>query len=357
MNDDYFGHDQDDELIRPNSFSLQDTLAALADESLAVLPAGAVYSLSNMIDEDDIAAFRTAWGALAVNRRRTLIDYLAEIGEVNFELDYEPIALALFDDDDDEVRSTAVDLPWYSTSMNIYQAMIRMADDPSPLVRARVMSAMGRFIYLGELEEFDLQLAERLQQITLSHYDNWDEDVEVRRRALEAISHCSHPRVPSMIEESYQSDEVTLQISSVFAMGASCDDRWSDTVLNELDNHIDEMRFEAARAAGQLSISEAVPRLTELAYDTDIEIQLAAVWALGEIGTREAQRSLEAIANWAEENADDELVEATEEALEVASLVGGFILPMFDFDEEDSFYDDEGEYYEDEFDDDSSLLN
>ncbi|MCB9435781.1 MAG: HEAT repeat domain-containing protein [Anaerolineales bacterium] len=357
MNDDFFDPIDDDGLSRPTPFSLEDTLAALSDENHAVLPAGAVYGLSDMIAGADLEAFRSTWSELSVERRRTLIDQLAEISEMNFELDYEPIALVLFDDDDDEVRSTAVDLPWYSTSMNIYNAMVRMADDPSPLVRARVMSAMGRFIYLGELEEFDLQLAEALQRITVDHYDNWDEDLEVRRRALEAISHCSHPRVPEMIEESYQSDEILMQVSSVFAMGASCDDRWADTVLRELDNYVDEMRFEAARAAGQLSLSEAVPRLTELAYETDVEVQLASVWALGEIGTREAQRSLEAIANWAEENEDDDLVEATEEALEVASLVGGFILPMFDFSDDDDFYTDDDEYYDDEFDDDPSSFN
>lgn len=350
MNDDYFDPKEDDGLSRPTPFSLEDTLAALGDESRTVLPAGAVYGLSDMTNRADLEAFRSAWNALSIERRRILIEHLAEIGEMNFELDYEPIALVLFDDDDDEVRSTAVDLPWYSTSMDIYNAMVQMADDPSPLVRARVMSAMGRFIYLGELEEFDLQLVNALQRITLEHYDDWDEDLEVRRRALEAISHCSHPRVPEMIEESYQSDEVLMQISAVFAMGASCDDRWADIVLNELDNHVDEMRFEAARAAGQLSISESVPRLTELAYEPDVEVQLASVWALGEIGTREAQRSLEAIASWAEENEDEALVEATEEALEVASLVGGFILPMFDFAD-----DDDAEYYGDEFDDDGPL--
>jgi HEAT repeat protein len=127
-----------------------------------------------------------------------------------------------------------------------------------------------------------------------------------------------------------------MQISAVFAMGRTYDEQWGDYVRQQLDSEDPEMRYEAARAAGELELEDAVPGLARLALDSDREIKEVAIWSLGEIGSREATRVLERLATEAKRLGDDDLLEAIEDALASASLGGGSLYLMrFDQEEED----------------------
>jgi hypothetical protein len=57
-----------------------------------------------------------------------------------------------------------------------------------------------------------------------------------------------------------------------------------------------------------------------LALGDDREIQLVAIWSLGEIGGKESMRVLEFLLGKAEEDEDDDLEEAVEDAIGNASL-------------------------------------
>jgi HEAT repeat protein len=123
-----------------------------------------------------------------------------------------------------------------------------------------------------------------------------------------------------------------------------------------------EIRFEAIRAAGELALADAVPTLIASAQeddDDDYELRLTAIWSLGEIGTKEATRGLQAILSQAEAAENDILLEAIEDALETAALMSGFMLPMFEFmDDEPDLSDDLMDLDDlDEDDNDPSQLN
>ncbi len=358
-----FDNDLDDENDgeerRPQPFPITETIAALHQNhhSEAVLPAGAIYGLSDLVDES-VAALKKAWPEVPVEQRRRTVRLLAETSETNFDLDFEALAYLAFEDPDPEVRAEAVAMTWYVDSERMYNRLMKLVKDEAPLVRAAAVEGLGRFIRDGELEEFDARLAEQAQKVVLARYDDLREEDDVRRRALEAISFCSHPRLADMIYEAYYSDDLPMKVSAVFAMGSTCDARWKDIVLKELNNREDEIRFEAVRAAGQLELSAAVRRLIELAYEDDYEIRLMSVWAMGEIGSKEAREALVGIMEMADQNEDDELAEAAEEALGMASLVGEQFFPLFnledDLDDVDDFdYAFDEDYDElDEFDED-----
>ncbi len=76
-------------------------------------------------------------------------------------------------------------------------------------------------------------------------------------------------------------------------MGRSADTRWAQQVRQELFSPNPELRYEAARACGELQLIEAVSELAELAEDADPEVQEAALWALGQIGGDQARKILE----------------------------------------------------------------
>src|SRR5690606_36751293 len=110
------------------------------------------------------------------------------------------------------------------------------------------------------------------------------------------------------------------QASAVFAMGRTCDNRWNDIVLREIDNADPANRYEAARASGELEIKEAVPHLARLAQGPDREIKEVAIWSLGEIGGSYAMKILGALADVAEQDEDVDQLESIEEAFVNASL-------------------------------------
>jgi HEAT repeat protein len=104
-------------------------------------------------------------------------------------------------------------------------------------------------------------------------------------------------------------------------MGRSSDRQYSDVVRKELHNVLPAMRLEAARAAGELEVSEAVPELGRLLDDPDPEVAMVAIGALGQIGGESARQILQR----AGESDDDEIVEAAEEALAEDEFLHGDI--------------------------------
>jgi HEAT repeat protein len=115
-----------------------------------------------------------------------------------------------------------------------------------------------------------------------------------------------------------------MRVSALFAMGRSYDERWHEAVLRSLDDDDAEIRFEAARAAGELEIRAAVPALVRLASGGDREVTEVAVWSLGEIGGLEAKRALSALARRAAQNDDHDLTEMIEDALVSADLIDDY---------------------------------
>ena len=122
-----------------------------------------------------------------------------------------------------------------------------------------------------------------------------------------------------------------MRISAVFAMGRSADPVWRELVVGELESPNPEMRYEAARACGELEISDALSTLIDLVEtDPDPEVQEMAIWALGRIGGKEARRVLEACC----ESENEALRQAAEEALDELDFLSGHLdFPLFESDE------------------------
>ena len=113
------------------------------------------------------------------------------------------------------------------------------------------------------------------------------------------------------------------------AMGRSCDPFWTNLVLDELAAPEPEIRQEAARAAGELELHEAVAPLIELLGESDHQVQRAAIWALGQIGGRRARSALEGIV----QDGEEALAVAAEDALGELSL-GARPMVLFSYDVE-----------------------
>lgn len=319
-----------DEIVEREQPDLDTTLAAMqAEESFN---AALFYGLSNL-SIDDMERVKPVWSGLSTEYRQKLVQQLVDTAETNFDLDYRTLAFYSLKDDEPVVREAAIELLWEDESLEWMGRLIDLAQwDEAISVRAAAASELGRFILLGELGELPEAETVRAQDTVIALLTDEDEDIEVRRRALEAIANCGHEIVNEAIDEAYHSSDERMRASALFAMGRTCDARWESIILREIDSSNPAIRYEAARASGELEIAEAVPQLARLSRENDREIQNVAIWSLGEIGGIQAMRHLSVLAEEAEEAEDDDLLELIEDAIGSASLVGDDM--DFDFDDE-----------------------
>jgi hypothetical protein len=332
-------------IVRDTKARFQRTVDLLNNPD-APLTADVIRSLSDL-DGNLLDSFLALWPRLAVERRRSLISRLVETAETNFELDFSTIIHPALSDPDSEVRASAIEGVLEDSPHRVIEQLMQLAqNDPFSEVRAAAAQALGQFVLQGELGKLPPALNTRLQELVLTIYRNRKEDLDVRRRALEALGNCGRDGVTQLIREAYNADELPMRISAVFAMGRTCDDIWQGQIMQELNSEHPEMRYEAARAAGELELRPALPRLAELAYDDDREVQEMSIWAMGEIGGRAATKVLNELAKMAESTDDEALIDTVEEALSASSLSGEDHLPLFTYSE----YDDE------DLDDDLRLL-
>jgi HEAT repeat protein len=302
----------------------------------------------------NLAALEAAWPALALVRRRAVVDDLAELAENNFEVNFETVFRLGLEDVDAEVRAQSIRSLWEAQDPALIAPLLDyMLHDPEVDVRAAAAGGLGRFVYLGEVDDLPAPQARRVADALLAAVRGTD-DVEVRRRALEAVAYSSRPEVADLIERAYAAADDKLRVSAVFAMGRSADTRWAAPVMRELANEMQEMRFEAVRAAGELELGDALQDLTELVDDHDAAVRSAAIWSLSQVGGAEAARVLQRLLETAGEDEVDYIEEALEN-LTFANDVHSFSLLAFGEEGEDD--DDDDEALDEDGPDDAPAMN
>lgn len=277
-----------------------------------------LYHLSGLSNQE-LDGFKAGWSHLPPERRRQLAEGLVEIAEASFEVDFQAIFRFLLTDQDPEVRANAVEgLFEDESSWLLHQLIDLLRKDPSVEVRSRAAKALGRFALLAEMEDLEPDQAQDIRGTLRETIHNPQEDLEVRRRAVEAIAYFGDQEVQEIIAQAYHDPAQKVRVSAIFAMGRSLDHHWSQTLIAELENKDPEIRYEAAHSCGELELKPAVPALARLMQDPDREVQESAVWALGQIGGGEARRLLAAATSSEDQYLAGEAAEALSE-LEFAS--------------------------------------
>ncbi len=285
------------------------------------LSISSLYGLSGM-DRAETLLFQEVWPSIAVQRRRQIINFLVEIAEASFEVNFNRVFRFCLGDKDEQVRAAAIEGLWEDHDIALLNPLITLLrDDLSISVRAGAAISLGRYVLLGELDKIKAQHFALVQEALLETICSPLEDLEVQRRAIEALAYSSDEGVREIIEAAYYDEDERMRTSAVFAMGRNADAFWSDLVINELESSRPEMRYEAAMACGELELAAATPLLANLINDPDREVLEAAIWALGQIGGNEARRILYDCY----QEGDEFLCEAVEEALEHLEFMRGFL--------------------------------
>ena len=288
---------------------LLDTTAPVSNVSLAGLSGLCVT---------DISSLEQVWEEIEPQRRRQTVSRMGELAEDNVELDFDCIFTFCLGDSDAEVRRMAIDGLAENEETSLIQPFITLLEsDSSDTVRADAATALGRYALIaehGKLRDFHKQ---RICQALFAVIDDEDDQLDVRGRAIEAVSPLMMSRVTGAIRKAYRSENWRMRISAVRAMGKNCDVCWLPLLLNELASDDAEMRYEAAAACGELGEEETVSALARLVADRDTDVCLAAIRALGDIGGTEAKRSLEECLK----NPNEAVKDAAQQALYELSLL------------------------------------
>ncbi len=244
------------------------------------------------LSSEDRATFREMWPHFSTERRRYIVSDLAEMAEDNIELNFRHVFLASLEDSDPQVRLSAIEGLYEDESkLLLGRLMSMLRDDGSAEVREAVASALGRFTYMAHCDKLGAQ-GDKLRDVLLSSARDGKEEANVRRRSIEALGYFHEDGdVQELIVHAYEQGGLYAE-SALFAMGRSMDDRWQQIVLDELQSERPAMRYEAARAAGEMALEDSLPGLIRLVSDRDVEVRLMAVWALGQIGGKPAAQAL-----------------------------------------------------------------
>ncbi len=281
----------------PQKKSFSEELAIISDEEQGLIQRS-LKALS-ALEPEQLAQFQNAWPNIATERRREIATALLELGEEEADLDFSPVFLAMLRDADAEVRGIAIDGLWEFEDKDILKELIPiMESDPSEKVREKATLGMSRFALLAELGKLTPRWVTKIYDALLVQAKKENSDFGIRRRALEALGYFTQSEeVRDLITKAFQSDDALLKASALLAMGRTVDKRWLPEIGKSMSSETPALRYEAARAAGEIASLEMVPALFKLVRDPDAEVRLTAIWALGQVGGPDSMRLLKSLAN------------------------------------------------------------
>jgi HEAT repeat protein len=263
----------------------------------------------------------------------------------DYTTDYSTVFTNYLDDPDPEVRKLAIQGLWDYPEPEFIPLLFKAAEsDHDVQVRCRAIITLGRYIYEGEMADYDFDFGSMDEIIRLDElpkenflevkdflfgvYQDGSRSLDERRFAVEALSFLADKEAYAIIEEAYNHADPKMKISAIFGMGRSGHERWTDIILKELHSPNPELQREAIRAAGEAGLTEAGKTLWRLTYAEDRETQLEAIWSLGQSGWEGAFERLDELSL---ESTDPEIRETAEAALEEWYIFSGAMADeMFD---------------------------
>jgi HEAT repeat protein len=314
-------------MTKPAEIPFQQLLDALLDADTLLHPRY-LYRLSDL-EEPELGALKAAWPELPLWRRQALLEDIENLSSRDTLLSFVSLASFAVQDEDPKVRLLAVRTLWdydENSLIPIYLDLLESEQDAE--VRAAAAGALGQYVYAGEVDKIPSAILKQVED-TLLDVTRRDPSDQVRRSALESLGFSGRPDIPALIEDAFASTDKDWKASALLAMGRSASSEWNSHILAMLESPYPLLRCEAARAAGELEISEAVPGLFELLDDPDETTRLTSIWSLSQIGGEGVREILEQMYEEAEE---DQEIDFLEDALDNLTFTeGSQLMPLFDF--------------------------
>ena len=266
-------------------------IRAIADEAEPL--SDAPFHEASDSSPSEIVEFDRFLSTLDEAERRVLLTAMVEQAEENLELDFTSIFRHCLRNEDDHLVQLGVEGLWEQEERWLITELVDLLrSERGARVRAASAVALGKFPVLAQEGKIPTQDGALVYRVLMDFLEDEIEDLEVRRRCLEAIAPFNTEEVRDYIRWAYDDEDQDLRSSSIYAMGRTGAMSWLPTLLRELESSDAAVRYETAHACGELAVQQVAPQLIELLQDEDPEVRLASIAALGKIGGTEARRAL-----------------------------------------------------------------
>lgn len=313
-------------MINKELIPFTDILSALQDLSKPFPPR--LLQRFSDISENETGELKKVWPMLDEQRKENLLNDLTEIEEDETLVCFDAVGKIAVTDASAAIRLAAIELLELSEDYTVAITLIKlMKHDPDEKIRAEAAFSLGKYIYMGEVEDLSAEKYERILTALFVILRGSDAPA-VRQKALESLGFSSHEDMPDQIQKAFSSDDKNWQLSALIAMGHSADERWSALVLSLIHSKDWDLRFEAVRAAGELELKEArLPLLRMLKTEQDDpEMRQIVIYTLARIGGRNVRAEFEKLYEAALDDAEAEFIE---EALDELDFTEEFRTDIF----------------------------
>jgi HEAT repeat protein len=271
--------------------SLEFFLESLADPSADVL-AGDFIEASDLLPRE-LGLFTRTWFGIPAERQRWVIGTMVDLAEDNPELDFCAVFKMCLKERDEEVLEKAMEGLWEHEDRSVIPSLVEILNsNKSPRARSASAVALGKFAVIVQEGKLLPKDGELIYDSLMAVLADQDQHVDVRRRSLEAIAPFNTGDINTYVSWAYESHDLDLRSSSIYAMGRTGEPSWLPLLIKELQSSEPAYRYESAHACGELGEEDAVPHLVSLLEDDEYTVQLAGLNALGKIGGPLAKKVL-----------------------------------------------------------------
>jgi hypothetical protein len=246
------------------------------------------------LSTDEALDLAEAWEEWSESRLVNFLHRLVGLSEDNTLLEFDTVFKQALSIESAPGRKLALSGLAECDDRALVTPLLKMVkSDPADEVREDATLALARFAALGvagKLPKRDIQkIGSSLDEILA----NARETDGVRRRALEASATLGVSNVDVLIKAAFDSGDVEEVKSALYSMGLTSNQAWLPQVLEQIASESPELRFEAARALGEIGEEPHVIQLAELLEDADPVVAVAAIGSLARIGGEAAMKLIQ----------------------------------------------------------------
>ena len=282
-----------------------------------------VHAVSRL-SADAEPVVRELLAALDSAGRFALLERFVQIGSESGGYDFTAILATMASDEDDAVRSLAVNGLAMCETAKATETLVSVAksEEETTEVRREAVIALGDVAMRVELGWASGEGADGVIDELRTLAEDPLEDEQIRAVAVSGVGVFEASWVRQLIEDAFQSDDAALHLGAVQAMGRSADVSWLTVLEGLLVAEDEDERLAAIQAIGEIGSEDGTPMLLELFDDASAsEAQLqAAVAALGEIGGEEAVEELQQLRT----HPDPTVRSVVQSAIEEATMLDSF---------------------------------
>ena len=245
------------------------------------------------IDDAQARSIVDAWRDWQLEDVVGTVAELREVADSDRSLEFDALFRAAISFPSSQVRLECVRALSNGGSLNVANSLVGILErDESAEVRGAAATALHAFSEPSQSRSVPRTTLARIAD-TLRNAIDIDER-SVRGKALRSIVAMRHEDAPDLIDSMFDEaiDDPVLMSDVLLAMGESGDRSWLPTIEDAFYSTDANVRISAVLAFGSIAGDEDIHSLSEPFDDHILEVQMATIQTLEQIGTAQAREML-----------------------------------------------------------------